>query len=99
MGSQIGDKVFNPDAWKEIKLEAEKLCPKCKKGKMSRSYYAVGGFPGHEHVHLGSLKGWYCANCGYEELVDLSKKKPAVALLDKIIGGLNRLRTYLNNRG
>ena len=102
MGSQIGDKVSNPNAWRnelQVEPEAERPCPKCKKGKMSKYYNAIGGFPGHEFIHPGSLRGWYCANCGYVELVDLSKKKPVVALLDKIIGGLNRLRDYLNSRG
>jgi len=77
----------------------DRTCPKCKKGRMCELYGAIGGFPGHEFVHPGPLVKRHCPNCGYDEPAgQAAKKKFIVALLDRIIGGLNRLRSYFDSR-
>jgi len=46
--------------------EGKKICPRCE-NKMIEVYLAVGGFPGHPHIHRGPLWGHECINCGYKE--------------------------------
>jgi ssDNA-binding Zn-finger/Zn-ribbon topoisomerase 1 len=46
----------------------KKICPKCKK-EMTEVYTAIGGFPGHPHIHPGPLWGYKCDDCGHEEKV------------------------------
>ena len=50
----------------------KKLCPKCKK-EMIEVYTAIGGFPGHPHIHPGPLWGYRCDGCGHEEKVKEDK--------------------------
>ncbi|MBM4036685.1 MAG: hypothetical protein FJ291_33545 [Planctomycetes bacterium] len=49
-----------------MRRDSKKVCPKCKK-EMIEVYTAIGGFPGHPHIHPGPLWGWRCDGCGHEE--------------------------------
>jgi len=51
----------------------KKVCPKCKK-EMIEVYTAIGGFPGHPHIHPGPLCGWKCDGCGHQEKVQEESK-------------------------
>jgi len=63
--------------------KGKKICPKCRK-EMTEVYTAIGGFPGHPHIHPGPLWGYQCKHCGHEENVKdgdprrrMTTRKPA----------------------
>lgn len=45
--------------------EGKKICPKCG-NEIRRCRLAVGGFPGHPHIHPSGPVGYEC-KCGYKE--------------------------------
>jgi ssDNA-binding Zn-finger/Zn-ribbon topoisomerase 1 len=64
--------------WKNIPAEKTERCPICGK-ELTSVYTAIGGFPGHEFTHPGSLYGYDCPAChrrfSLDELAKLNEEK------------------------
>ncbi len=49
--------------WPKVQIpDFREKCPKC--GNILNDVYgAIGGFPGHEHIHPSSFAGYQCSKC------------------------------------
>lgn len=72
-----------PKEWQKTQIAVQENCPDCG-AKLMTVFMAIGGFPGHEHIHPRSLWGYQCRTCNCRfSLEELARKKAQKAQKEK----------------